>query len=98
MYIATIQHLNYNSQESKQESKKQNFQFIFLTLVTLKQSQGHQTCNVDADPKQGYNHEKIERSHFNRVWQKGTTKHFVQTGKYAYYLPWKYAPPQKKKK
>ena len=31
MYIATIQHLNYCRQESKQESKKNNLQFTFLT-------------------------------------------------------------------
>ena len=29
------------------------------TPVTLKQSQGHQTYNVNVDSKQGYNHAKF---------------------------------------
>ena len=45
MYVAIIQQLNYSRQESKQESKKHNLQFIFL-----KQSQGLQTYNENGDP------------------------------------------------
>ena len=33
--------------------------------MTLKQSQGHQTYNENADPKQGYKHAKFERSCLN---------------------------------
>ena len=33
MYKATIQHLNYSRQESKQESKMRNLHFIFLTYL-----------------------------------------------------------------
>ena len=30
--------------------------------MTLKQSQGHQTCNDNFDPEQGYNHAKFVKS------------------------------------
>ena len=68
MYVATIQHLNYSRQESKQEFKKAQFAaFISNTLVTLKQRQGHQTSNENVDSKQGYDNVKFERSPFNGV-------------------------------
>ena len=52
LYVATIQHLNYSKQESKQHSKKAQFAlFISDTPVTLKQSQGHQTYNENQDLK-----------------------------------------------
>ena len=60
MYVATIQHLNDNGQESK----KHNLQFMFLTHVTLKRSQGHETYNENVDPVQDYNHAKFKRSCF----------------------------------
>ena len=37
--------------------------YISDTPVILKQSQGHQTYNEDADPEQGYNHAEFERLH-----------------------------------
>ena len=49
---------------------------ISATLVTLKQSQGHQTNNENADPKQEYNHQKFKSSHFNNVCEKGNIKIF----------------------
>ena len=33
MYVATIQYLNYSRQKSKQESKKHNLHFTFLTYL-----------------------------------------------------------------
>ena len=69
MYIATIQHLNYSTQESKQDFAV----FISNTPVTLKQSQSHQTYSDNADPEQGYNHAKFERFCFHSVWEKGIT-------------------------
>ena len=69
----------------------QNTQFaVYISdaAVTMKPSQGHQTYNGNADPKQGYNHAKLERSPFNHVWEKANIKGFFQTRKYANYLPW----------
>ena len=42
--------------------------------MTLTQSQGHQTCNENVEPGQGYDHANFERSHFNSVRQKGYVK------------------------
>ena len=67
IFLATIQHLNYSRHQSEQKSKKHNLHFMFLTLVTLKQGQSHQTFNENVDPEQGYTHAKFERSHFNSV-------------------------------
>ena len=72
MYVATTQHLNCRGQESKPHSLK----FTFLTPVTLKQSQGHQTFNDNVDPKLGYKHAKFERSCFDGVCQKANIKGF----------------------
>ena len=55
--------------------------------MTLKQSQGHQTYNEDVNAKQGYNHAKFERFHFNSVRDKGNVELFFQTRKYVNYLP-----------
>ena len=35
--------------------------------VTLRQSQGHQTCNENIDPEQSDDYAKFERSRFNSV-------------------------------
>ena len=35
--------------------------------MSLKESQGHQTITDNADPQQGYNQAKFERSSFNGV-------------------------------
>ena len=51
MSIRTIQRLNYSGQESKKRSAVYNLD----NLVTLNQSQGHQTWYDLVDPKQGYN-------------------------------------------
>ena len=51
-----MKHLMYRGQESKTF----NYQLISPAPVTLKQSQGHQTTNDNADPKQGYNHAKLK--------------------------------------
>ena len=48
MYVATTQRFSYRGQESQ----TRNLQLIFLTLVTVKQSQDHQTHNDSVDPKQ----------------------------------------------
>ena len=53
MCVATIHHLNYSRQESKQESKAQFAVYISDTPVTFKQSKGHQNYNENVDPKQG---------------------------------------------
>ena len=53
-----------------QRTRMQNTQFaVYISdaAVTMKPSQGHQTYNGNADPKQGYNHAKLERSPFNHV-------------------------------
>ena len=36
--------------------------YVFETLVTLKQGQGHKTLYDLVDPKQGYNQAKFERT------------------------------------
>ena len=61
--------------------------YISDTPVVLKHSQGNQTYNKNVDPEQGNNHAKIERSHFNSVWEKRNIKSFVQTWKYTNHLP-----------
>ena len=76
MHVATTHHLNY----SRQESKKHNLQFIFLTPVTFEQSHGHQTYNEKVDPKQGYNHAKCERSYYNNIRATGYSKSFFKRG------------------
>ena len=48
--------------------------YVSDTLVTLKQSQGHQTYNGNADPGQGYKNAKFEKSHLNNIWEKGNIK------------------------
>ena len=53
--------------------------YISDTSVTLKQSEGHQPYNDNVDPKQGYNHEKCERSCFNGVQEKTNVKVFVHS-------------------
>ena len=61
MYVATIQHLNYSRQESKENYKKALFAaYISDTPVTLKQGQGYQTYNKNVDPEQRYNPAKFE--------------------------------------
>ena len=76
MYVATIQHLNYSRQESKQEFKKAQFAaFISNTLVTLKQRQGHQTYNENVDPSKVIIMQ-FERSCFNSAREKGNVKVF----------------------
>ena len=44
--------------------------YISDKLVTLKQSQGHQTYDYNVDPKQDYNHAKSERFCFDGVQEK----------------------------
>ena len=56
--------------------------------MTLKLSQGYQTYNDNVDPKQGYNHAKLERFCFSGAQEKANVKVFSQTRKYANYLPW----------
>ena len=49
--------------------------------LTLKQSQGHQTCYESTDPKQGtYNHVKFEISRLNSVQEKVNVKVIVKSG------------------
>ena len=52
--------------------------------VSLKQNQGHKTCNENVHPKQRYNQAKFERFCFNCVRKKANVN-FVQIGQY---LPW----------
>ena len=70
MYVSTIQHLNY----SGQESKKQFAVYDSDTPVTLKQSQGHQSCKENVDTLEGYNHAKFERCYIKSM--KNATKVF----------------------
>ena len=70
------------------KTKIHNTQFaVYISdaPVTLKQTQGHQTCNDNVDPKQGYNHVKFERSCFNGVQEKAKVS-FLQTRKYVNHL------------
>ena len=57
--------------------------------MPLKQSQGHQTCNKNVDPRQGYNHAKFERFHFDSLQEKDNIE-VLRMRKYANfnYLPW----------
>ena len=64
------------------------------THVTLKQSQGHQDYNANAEPKQGYDHTPYERSCFYGVREKAKVNVVVvvlfvcfQTKKHFNYLP-----------
>ena len=66
-----------------QRTRFQNKQFadyISYIPVTLKQSQDHQTYNLNVDPKQGYNHAKFERSCFDGVQEKPTITVFFKRG------------------
>ena len=82
MCVETIQHLNYNHTTFKlQWTRIPNKPFavnISDTPVTLKQSQGRQTHNENVDPKQGYNHAKVERSCFRGVRAKANVKVFFK--------------------
>ena len=46
--------------------------------VTLKQSQGNQTYNDNADPTKSYNHAEFERSDLNGVQEKANVKVFIK--------------------
>ena len=70
MRVATIQHLNYNWQESR----KHKLQFNFLTHLTLIQGQGYQTYNDNVDLEQGYYYANFESSHFRDVYEKANVK------------------------
>ena len=52
--------------------------YVCDTLVTSKQGQGHQTKHELVDIKQGYNHAKFERFHFNSVREKANVIFFPQ--------------------
>ena len=83
MHMATVHRSSY----SGQESQTRNLQLIFLTLVTVKQSQGYHTYNEDVDSKHGCNHAKFERSCFNGVREKANVSVFLkQTNKQVNYL------------
>ena len=47
---------------------------MFLTPVTLKQDQGHQTYNESVESKQGYNYAKFDRPCFYGVQEKAHIK------------------------
>ena len=62
-----------------QKTGIQNTQFtVYISdiSVTLTRGQGHQIYNDSVDPKQGYNHEKFERSCLNGVREKVNVKGF----------------------
>ena len=61
--------------------------YISDTPVTLKQSQDHPTQNDNVDPKQGYNHAKLERSCFTGDRENVNVNGVFQTKKYINYLP-----------
>ena len=68
-----------HSTSKQQRTSIQNTQvavYVSDTPVTLKQSQAHQTYNVNVDPKQGFNCLKFERSCFHSVPEKGNDKGF----------------------
>ena len=48
--------------------------------MTLKQSQGHETYNNNAESKQGFIHAKSERSCFNGVKKKASIKVYLKWG------------------
>ena len=86
MYVATIQCL--------QRTRIQNMQIaidISDTPVTLKQSQGHQTCNEYVDLEHDYEYANFERSRFYSVQEKDNVfwVFFLvfQPRKYVNYLP-----------
>ena len=86
-YVATIQSLIYRQQEPKTHIAI----YISDTPVTLKQGQGHQTLNDNADPKQYYKHATFERSCFNSGREKANINFFFQMRNYLNYLPWIWA-------
>ena len=72
-----------------QRKRIQNTQlavYISDTHVTLKQSEGHPTCNDIVDLKQVYNHANFGRSCVNGFREKFKIC-FCQTRKYVNYLP-----------
>ena len=74
--VATIQHLSYNTQESKRQSALYDSE----KSVTLKQGHSHPTWYEVVDPKQGYNYAKFSGLHMNSVHKKDTVKVFVKSG------------------
>ena len=82
---------NQHTTFTLQRTRNQNVQFAFYssdTHATLKQSQGQQTYNDNADPRQGYNHAKFQRPCFNGVLDKANVKVFTNKDIYVVYLPW----------
>ena len=84
-YVAAIC-LNYSGQDSKNKPKTNKIKNYFAvyncdTHVTLKQNQGCQIWDELVDPKQGDNHAKFEKPHFNSVCKKtkNNVKGFVKS-------------------
>ena len=67
MYAWARQCLNYGEQESETGHDSD-------ISVTLKQGQGHQTCNELVDPKQGYNNAEFKAPCLNSVREKANDK------------------------
>ena len=59
--------------------KKKKSSFCFWHTFDLEQGQGQQTWYEFDDPKQGNNHAKFERSHYNGIWEKANVEVFFSS-------------------
>ena len=59
--------------------KKKKSSFCFWHTFDLEQGQGQQTWYEFEDPKQGNNHAKFERSHYNGIWEKANVEVFFSS-------------------
>ena len=59
----------YNAQSKEDKNPKETICSLHF-WHTCDKVTGNQTYTDNADPKQGYNHAKFERSCFNGAWEK----------------------------
>ena len=84
MYVATIPHLSYSRQESKQESKKHSLHFWHTCDLETKSLSGNLKWNCR--PRTRFNHAKFEWSPFNSApppppkKKKATLKFLIKRG------------------
>ena len=80
LFNACSNHTTFKTTGDK-NPKTSNLQFIYSdTPVILKQSQSHQTCHENEDPKQSDKYAKFERSCFSGVREKAIVKEFFNQG------------------
>ena len=58
--------------------------YIWQTCSLEIKSRSSNLLEKNVHPKQGYHHAKLERSHFNSVWEKGNVKVFLKSEKMSF--------------